>query len=434
MKYHLITVALFSTFVSFASDNPFSNLDREVQSAYLSKEAEQKQFQEWYKEHMLEYASWREEYIKRWDGERSQSIETWGDAQISDSHSKVVYDASNASRTVVDYEQETVTIEVIVDDNVDMDEMKIALQQQLTESLKTDTGMDIKSLATLDVSEASERSLTYDPDFEKQALQDIVSQTNSQLQQIDKEAELLAEQAGRELDPTIIDAQKTQLVSQAKTRMTSVSESFESQRDQVDPVRETTPKKKVVSLKIRMPSDSLKKRIDPYLSDIYHQSEVFNIKPELVLAIMHSESSFNPTARSPIPAFGLMQVVTTSAGHDVNRIVHKVDKPMNEADLYKPSYNIQAGTGYLDILNTRYLREIEDPKSREYCVIAAYNTGAGNVAKAFGERRIKSAAMKINTMTPDQVYDTLINNLPYEETINYLKKVTKRQKDYAAES
>lgn len=66
-----------------------------------------------------------------------------------------------------------------------------------------------------------------------------------------------------------------------------------------------------------------------------------------------------------------------------------------------------------------------------YCSIAAYNTGAGNVAKAFiGSYNINRASAKINKMTPEQVYKHLMKNLPYNETKKYLKKVTDRVSAY----
>jgi membrane-bound lytic murein transglycosylase C len=67
-------------------------------------------------------------------------------------------------------------------------------------------------------------------------------------------------------------------------------------------------------------------------------------------------------------------------------------------------------------------------------VIAAYNTGSGNVAKAFGEKSVSSAVKKINSMSSEQVYQHLIKNLPYKETRNYLKKVNDRMKTYHAQS
>jgi membrane-bound lytic murein transglycosylase C len=87
---------------------------------------------------------------------------------------------------------------------------------------------------------------------------------------------------------------------------------------------------------------------------------------------------------------------------------------------------------YLKILDSRYLKRITNKQSRLYCVIAAYNTGAGNVAKTFtGKTRIKPAAKIINKMTPDEVYNYLRKHLPYEETQRYIVKVTKAKKKYS---
>jgi membrane-bound lytic murein transglycosylase C len=124
-----------------------------------------------------------------------------------------------------------------------------------------------------------------------------------------------------------------------------------------------------------------------------------------------------------------MQVVPVSAGHDVNKQIRKIDAPMTPKELYIPPVNVETGTAYLHILNSRYLRSITDDQSRLYCTIAAYNTGAGNVARAFNKghsTNIRKASKIINTMTPDEVYSHLLANLPYDETKNYLKKVNRR--------
>ena len=66
-----------------------------------------------------------------------------------------------------------------------------------------------------------------------------------------------------------------------------------------------------------------------------------------------------------------------------------------------------------------------DDKSRQLCVIAAYNTGAGNVARAFsGTTSVKKALPIINRLSSKQVYAHLRSNLKYEEARNYIKKVT----------
>src|SRR5690606_40897703 len=63
--------------------------------------------------------------------------------------------------------------------------------------------------------------------------------------------------------------------------------------------------------------------------------------------------------------------------------------------------NIKFGSAYLSILDSTYLAGIKHPTSRLYCAIAAYNTGAGNVASVFhpkGEKRIAEAVNIINEL------------------------------------
>ena len=70
------------------------------------------------------------------------------------------------------------------------------------------------------------------------------------------------------------------------------------------------------------------------------------IPQELIYAIMESESSFNPMARSNIPAYGLMQIVPRSAGIDAYNFLYKEKKLLSSRYLYNPSNNIKMGTAY----------------------------------------------------------------------------------------
>jgi len=176
----------------------------------------------------------------------------------------------------------------------------------------------------------------------------------------------------------------------------------------------------------------LPKRAREVSSYVETNSKRFKLKESLVFAIIETESAFNPMAKSPIPAYGLMQIVPESAGIDATEQLFGKGKILSPSYLYTQDKNIEIGTTYLNILFFRYLKGVKDPTSRLYCVIAAYNTGAGNVAKAFtGKRRIGPALREINRLSPQQVYDHLIKNLPYEETQKYLKKVVKRIPKYS---
>lgn len=181
-----------------------------------------------------------------------------------------------------------------------------------------------------------------------------------------------------------------------------------------------------------MPSDAMVKKSKEYESEVTKQGKIREIPKSLIFAIMHSESSFNPKARSHIPAFGLMQIVPSSAGRDVYNFLYKEEKLVSDTYLYNSTNNITMGTAYLHMLYYKYLSRITNDESRLYCAIAAYNTGAGNVARTFSKTtNMANAAPIINSMTPKQVYNKLLKDLPYDETKNYLQKVTARMHSYS---
>jgi len=189
--------------------------------------------------------------------------------------------------------------------------------------------------------------------------------------------------------------------------------------------RKQGKKGEMLTIIARLPVNSLSMRAKSFLPSVEASATKWQVSSALILAIMHTESAFNPLARSHVPAFGLMQIVPKSAGRDASRLVFGRERLLNGQDLYKPETNIEMGAAYLHILDSKYLKGIIDDKSRQLCVIAAYNTGAGNVARAFsGTTSVKKALPLINRLSSKQVYAQLRSNLKYEEARNYVKKVT----------
>jgi membrane-bound lytic murein transglycosylase C len=84
-------------------------------------------------------------------------------------------------------------------------------------------------------------------------------------------------------------------------------------------------------------------------------------------------------------------------------------------------------------LTFNQLEAIDHQVSREYCVISAYNTGPSNVFRTFSRDRT-TAVNQINGLQPAAVYDQLRASLPYEETRQYLQKVTTYRKAFVSSS
>ncbi|MCP3953111.1 MAG: DUF3393 domain-containing protein [Desulfobacterales bacterium] len=181
-------------------------------------------------------------------------------------------------------------------------------------------------------------------------------------------------------------------------------------------------------VKITMEKDHLHIRASKYRQHVETYANRYRISKNLIFAVIKTESDFNPWAISKAPAFGLMQIVPGSAGHDVNRYLKRPGLP-TEKMLFNPAENILYGSVFLHILDANYLSAITNRVSREYCVIAAYNTGAGNVLRTFDKNRDK-APDKINRLDPLEVYKTLKANLPYSETRRYLTKVMSAKKEF----
>src|SRR5476651_2073739 len=106
------------------------------------------------------------------------------------------------------------------------------------------------------------------------------------------------------------------------------------------------------------------------------------LRPALVRAVIQVESGFNPRARSPKGAMGLMQLMPATA------------KQYGVRNAFNPAENVRAGVAYLRELLDRYA-------NNEELALAAYNAGPGAVDK-HGQ-----------------------NVPPYRETQNYVAQINK---------
>jgi membrane-bound lytic murein transglycosylase C len=171
------------------------------------------------------------------------------------------------------------------------------------------------------------------------------------------------------------------------------------------------------------------KKAEKYRTVVGKYASQYKISPSLVFAIIRTESNFNPFAVSSAPAYGLMQLVPSSGGREANRHAKGKDEMPTRDYLFDAENNIELGTAYLNVLFYRYLDYIANSISREYCMISAYNTGPGNVLRAFSKDKV-AAANAINSLEPPAVYEQLRTNLPYEETRQYLLRVVNFRRQF----
>lgn len=131
------------------------------------------------------------------------------------------------------------------------------------------------------------------------------------------------------------------------------------------------------------------------------EAKVQGTNPHMVLALMREESRYRPDVASPADAFGLLQLIMPTA----KRVAKSMGKPTpTKSDLYQPELNIALGTAYIRTLLDAY-------KNNFFLAFAGYNGGPKNVNRWLEERSGSDL-------------DEFVENIPYSETRNYVKKVT----------
>lgn len=152
---------------------------------------------------------------------------------------------------------------------------------------------------------------------------------------------------------------------------------------------------------------SIMKIFYPIKYDEYIQkySKEYGVDRYLILAIIKAESNFNDNAESKKGAKGLMQLMYSTA-QDISK---SLDMKFEEKDILQPEINIKLGTKYISQLIQKY-NNLE-------LALAAYNAGSGNV-----DTWILNGTLKQDGSN--------IENIPFKETNNYVRKILKDYKIY----
>lgn len=135
----------------------------------------------------------------------------------------------------------------------------------------------------------------------------------------------------------------------------------------------------------------------PYFEVMTKALKNESLDPIVVLSLIRQESVFNPQARSPVGARGLMQLMPKTAKRFKNSV--------RDAHLVNPNINIDLGTKYFKNLMKRYDGNL-------VYVLAAYNAGESRVERWKG--------MYFDT---DETILKNIEAIPFLETRNYVKLI-----------
>ncbi|MFR5190646.1 MAG: lytic transglycosylase domain-containing protein [Clostridia bacterium] len=144
-----------------------------------------------------------------------------------------------------------------------------------------------------------------------------------------------------------------------------------------------------------------------YAEYVYRYSEENEIDPLLTFAIIKAESNFNKNVVSSSGAIGLMQLMESTATETAENLGEALS--VKEA-LFHPETNIKIGTSYFAHLKERY-------HGNELLALTAYNAGIGNVDEWIQKGTIKEDGSDIE-------------NIPYKETNNYVRKIVRDYKIY----
>jgi soluble lytic murein transglycosylase len=130
------------------------------------------------------------------------------------------------------------------------------------------------------------------------------------------------------------------------------------------------------------------------------------LDPYLIAALVAQESTFDAGVRSSANAWGLMQVLP-STGRQLARSL-KIRR-FTTASLTNPDINVRLGTLYFQRLVKQF--------GGAHYALASYNAGENRVEKWIGER-------------PPLPQDEFIDDIPYPETQNYVKRILGTAEDY----
>ncbi len=183
--------------------------------------------------------------------------------------------------------------------------------------------------------------------------------------------------------------------------------------------------REIYKVKVDMLPNHLEERAKVYKEIVNFNSEQFNIPKNIIYAIIHTESHFNPMAISGAGAYGLMQLIPSAGGKDAyGYLTGHYISPSPEY-LFVPKNNITLGSAYLHILINNNFSSIINAENKMILALTSYNWGMGNVKK-----RIESV-IDVNKYSPNELIKFIQNsNTIPKETRDYIVHIMNRRELY----
>lgn len=146
----------------------------------------------------------------------------------------------------------------------------------------------------------------------------------------------------------------------------------------------------------------------PHSHLVVSQSKAIGLDAGLVFGLIHQESRFVTNARSHVGASGLMQIMPPTAKWTARRIGLRNFRPQ---DINDQLTNVRIGTAYLKMV-------IDDFEGSLPLAVAAYNAGPS-----------RSRSWRNGPILPGDIW---VENIPFEETRDYVKRVLANHVNYNA--
>jgi soluble lytic murein transglycosylase len=143
-----------------------------------------------------------------------------------------------------------------------------------------------------------------------------------------------------------------------------------------------------------------------YWDAVKKNSALYDLDPYVVAALIAQESTFDQSARSSANAYGLMQILPSTG----RRLAASLGiRRFNTSMLLNGETNIRLGTLYFKRLVQQF--------GGAYYALASYNAGENRVVRWKAER-------------PGMDEDEFIDDIPFPETQNYVKRILGTAEDY----